>query len=97
MNPDPKTPSPAARALAVAIFAAGVLMLLAVFALAALAFARVPHALGAPRASSGPGVGPLLAATASRAAFLLVMAYVSSLLASKGLELYQAAQGDRRG
>jgi len=95
MQAERTSPSRAGRVLGATIFAAGMVMLLVVFALAALAFAQVPHALMAPRASPGPGIGRLLAVTAARAGFLLVMAYVSSLIASKGLELYQAAPGER--
>ncbi len=75
------------------IFAVGVVLLVVVFALAAGAFADIPAALGEGEGGSGSNLGGALAATGARAALLLVMAYASSLLASKGVDLYQAARG----
>ena len=95
MQAEHKLPNRAHRRLGAFIFVVGILMLLAVFALAALSFAQVPQALAASRASPGPSLGARLAVVAARAAFLLVMAYASSLVAAKGLDLYQAAQGRR--
>ena len=83
----------AGRWTGAALFTIGMVMLVGVFALAAVSFAQVPRAIGGSHAASDPGLGALLGAAAARAGFLLVMAYVSSLVASKGLELYQAARG----
>ncbi len=94
MDADRKRNNRPGRLLGALIFAVGVVMLVVVFVLAAGAFAEVPAALGGAKGSSGGGLGGALAATGARAAFLLVMAYVSSLLASKGLDLYQAARGE---
>lgn len=94
MGSERRTTSRGGRFLGGLIFAAGVVMLVAVFVLAAGAFAEIPAALAKAKGTSGPGLGSALATTGARAALLLVMAYVSSLLASKGLDLYQAARGD---
>jgi hypothetical protein len=67
-------------------------MMVTVFGLAAVLFAGVPETLATAGRSSPQGLGPALAATAGRALLLLVMAYVSSLLTSKGLDLYVAAR-----
>jgi len=92
MSAERKTTDRVGRRLGALIFAVGMIMLVVVFVLAAVAFGEVPVALARPRGVSG--IGHALAATGARAAFLLVMAYVSSLVASKGLDLYQAAPGD---
>ncbi len=86
--------SRAGRCLGALSFAVGMALLLVVFGLAAGAFARVPEALAAGPERAGHGVAGLLAAAAARALFLFVMAYASSLLASKGLELYHRARGE---
>ena len=96
MQAETRSANRGARWLGAIIFGIGIAMLLIVLALAAATFAAVPEALAASSPSSHQGLGPALAATAARAAFLLVMAYVSSLVASKGLDLYVAAR-DRRG
>jgi uncharacterized membrane protein YraQ (UPF0718 family) len=90
MNAEVKRTNRAGRWLGALIFAVGVVMLVGVFVVAAAAFAEIPIALA--KGGSGSGLGHALAVTGARAAFLLVMAYVSSLLASKGLDLYQAAR-----
>ena len=97
MDAGTRGPSGTGRWLGGLIFAVGLLMLIAVFALAAVAFAQVPEVLASGGRSSGQGLVGGLAATGARAAFLLVMAYVSSLVASKGLELYQAARSRGEG
>lgn len=80
----------AGRWLGAVIFGAGVALLLVVFVLAAVTFYRLPQLLSS--SSSGPrGIALPLAISLVRAVFLLVMAYVSSLLASKGLELLSTA------
>jgi hypothetical protein len=66
----------------------GLLMMIAVFALAVTAFVRVPEAL----AGRGAAIGQSLAVAAIQIGLLFVMAYVASLLASKGLELFSAAR-----
>lgn len=76
------------RRLGAGIFALGLLLLALVFTLAAIAFAQVPARLASPPG----GVAALLAVALVRTLFLLVMAYAASLLASKGLELYQAGR-----
>jgi len=68
------------------IFLIGLGMMAAVFALAAIAFLRVPEAL------SGVGGARPLAAAGVQIGFLFVMAYLSSLFASKGLELFSIAR-----
>jgi hypothetical protein len=92
MHDDTRTGGRAARSLGALIFGIGLLMMVVVFALAAVVFAAVPETLAAAGRSSAQGIGPALAATAARSVLLLVMAYVSSLLASKGLDLYVAAR-----
>jgi hypothetical protein len=68
-------------------------MLVVVFVLAALAFAGLPQALDSASRSGSQGLLHVLAGVGARVAFLVVMAYVSSLVASKGLELFYAARG----
>lgn len=80
-----------ARGLGVVIFVIGVVLLGVVFALAAVTFSQLPRLLANSQAGV-QGLGMMLLTAAVRAIFLLVMAYVSSLLASKGLELYAAAR-----
>ncbi len=71
-----------------AVFGLGLVMMLGVFALAATAFFRVPTALTGPVDGMGRG----LAIAGVQIGFLFVMAYLSSLIASKGLELFAAAR-----
>ncbi len=75
------------------IFAIGIALLVGVFWLAVSAFLAVPETLDAASKSSGQGLIAALAGVAARVGFLAVMAYVSSLVASKGLELFSAARG----
>lgn len=70
------------------VFAIGLTMMLGVFALAVTAFLRVPAALAGP----GESMGRSLAIAGVQIGFLFVMAYLSSLFASKGLELFAAAR-----
>ena len=93
MNGETGRPHRAGRFLGGLIFAVGLGMLIAVFVLAAAAFAQVPAALGSSGRSSGQGLAVALGVTAARVGFLVVMAYASSLVASKGLELLEAARG----
>ena len=93
MRTENQTSSRAGRLLGGIIFAIGMALLLVVFVLAARAFSEVPDGLEASASASEPGVGVVLAGAAVRAAFLIVMAYASSLMASKGLDLHQAGKG----
>jgi len=88
-----QTSSRTGRLLGGVIFGIGMVLLLMVFVLAARAFSQVPEGLEASVSASEPGVGVVLAGAAVRAAFLIVMAYASSLMASKGLDLYQTSKG----
>jgi len=74
------------------IFLIGLGMMAAVFALAVIAFLRVPEALMGGGGASGEGVAGPLAAAGVQIGFLFVMAYLSSLFASKGLELFSIAR-----
>ena len=74
------------------VFLIGLGMMAAVFALAVIAFLRVPEALAGGGGASGDGVTGPLAAAGVQIGFLFVMAYVSSLFASKGLELFSTAR-----
>jgi ABC-type nickel/cobalt efflux system permease component RcnA len=71
------------------VFLIGLAMMVAVFALAAIAFFQVPEAL---ISGSDEGLGRPLAVAGAQVGFLLVMAYLSSLFASKGLELFTVAR-----
>ena len=73
------------------VFAIGLAMMLGVFALAVMAFLRVPAALAGPGANTGRS----LSVAGVQIGFLFVMAYLSSLFASKGLELFSAARGSQ--
>ncbi|MCJ7752157.1 MAG: hypothetical protein MUQ65_13885 [Armatimonadetes bacterium] len=74
------------------IFLIGLGMMATVFALAVIAFLRVPEALMGGGGASGEGVTRPLAAAGVQIGFLFVMAYLSSLFASKGLELFSIAR-----
>jgi hypothetical protein len=81
----------AGRSFGMIVFAIGVALLAAVLILAMLTFRQLPQVL----ASDQPvpqGILTVLAIAAVRALFLIVMGYVSSLIASKGLELYSASR-----
>ena len=67
----------------------GLAMMAAVFSLAVVAFFRVPEAL---MGSGSEGITRPLAAAGVQIGFLFVMAYLSSLFASKGLELFSIAR-----
>jgi hypothetical protein len=71
------------------VFGIGLAMMLGVFVMAVMAFIRVPAALATPADS----LGRSLAVAGVQIGFLFVMAYLSSLFASKGLELFAAARG----
>ncbi len=85
------------RSIGIALFAIGIAALIVVFALAAVAFARVPAQIEDPNLVAQRGVGGVLAAAAVKALFLLVMTYAASLLASKGIELSHAAGDEDEG
>jgi hypothetical protein len=93
MNDEVKMPNRAGRWIGGLIFGIGLAMLVAVFALAASAFVEVPQLLDAASKTSGEGLVGVLVSVGARVGFLVVMAYVSSLVASKGLELFYAARG----
>lgn len=76
------------------IFTIGIALLVLVFVLAVMAFLQLPLIVASDRPAP-QGIVTVLAVAAVRAVFLLVMAYVSSLLASKGLDLYAAAKVQR--
>jgi ABC-type nickel/cobalt efflux system permease component RcnA len=79
------------------VFAIGLAMMVAVFVFAVMAFLQVPAALAAGgRIGGEDGLGRALAVAAVRIGLLFVMAYVSSLFASKGLELFAAARAGTR-
>ncbi len=79
------------------VFALGLAMMVAVFVFAVMAFLQVPAALSAGGRISGEGgLGRSLAVAGVRIGLLFVMAYVSSLFASKGLELFAASRTGTR-
>jgi hypothetical protein len=77
------------------VFALGLLMMAAVFIAAVVTFLQVPAALAAGGRIGG-SLGRALAEAGVRIGLLFVMAIVSSLFASKGLELYAAARTGTR-
>jgi hypothetical protein len=93
MNDEARKPNRLGRWTGGLIFAVGMAMLVMVFVLAAAAFAELPQTLDSASQSSGQGLIHALAGVAARVGFLVVMAYVASLVASKGLELFYAARG----
>ncbi len=75
------------------VFVLGLTMMVAVFVFAVMAFLQVPAALAAGGRISGEGgLGRALAVAGVRIGLLFVMAYLSSLFASKGLELFAASR-----
>jgi hypothetical protein len=93
MSDEAKKPNRAGRWIGALIFTVGMAMLVAVFSLAWSAFAGLPDMLDAASQSSSHGMIQVVVMVAARVGFLVVMAYVSSLVASKGLELFYAARG----
>jgi len=83
-----------ARAAGMIIFAIGIALMLLVFVLAAMTFSQLPQLIGGGTAAP-QGIVSVLTVAAVRGGLLLVMAYVSSLLASKGLELYAVSKGGK--
>jgi hypothetical protein len=73
------------------IFAIGVALLAAVFVLAILTFRQLPQVLASDQPAP-QGTLAVLGIAAVRAVFFIVLGYVSSLIASKGLELYSASR-----
>ncbi len=71
------------------VFLIGLAMMAVVFALAVIAFLRVPEVL---MGTGREGLARPLAAAGVQIGFLFVMAYLSSLFASKGLELFSVAR-----
>jgi hypothetical protein len=90
------TASPATR-WGLLVFALGILMLLGVFGLSYSLFStaagRLAAAETAPVSSLSP-ISSFLANNAIKLAFLIVMGYVSSLIAGKGLSLYGVSRGE---
>ena len=85
--------NPKGRVLGIVMLVVGALLLLLVFLLAARTFADLS---GPAHGGTGTGLesaSVLLAGIGARTAMLLVMAYASSLVASKGIELYAASSG----
>lgn len=74
------------------VFAVGLAMMVAVFGLAVTAFFQVPEALLSTSRKGSEGLARPLAAAGVQIGFLFVMAYVSSLFTSKGLELFATAR-----
>jgi len=94
MSQDKEGGRSAGRWIGGVIFFVGLGMMGVVFALAVMAFMRVPEAL-----LSGSDDAPLsrpLGAAGVQIGFLFVMAYLSSLFASKGLELFEASHARGR-
>jgi uncharacterized protein YqhQ len=94
MSDSSTAPGSAARSVGILIFTIGIALLVLVFVLAVMAFLQLPLIVASDRPAP-QGIVTVLAVAAVRAVFLLVMAYVSSLLASKGLDLYAAAKVQR--
>jgi len=84
----------AARRVGMLIFTIGIVLLAVVFSLAIITFRQLPQMMADDRVSP-QGIIRGLTVAAVRGGFLLVMAYVSSLLASKGLDLYSASKAGR--
>ena len=74
------------------MFCMGVVGIVVVFVLAAVAFANVPAQIGDAKRVAEQGLGSILSSAVVRAVFLLVMTYAASLIASKGMELYHTAE-----
>jgi len=86
------------RAAGIIIFALGVILLLLVFVWAYQLFVQAAHSLSSTTSASGassPPLGRYLAGSAVRLAFLFVMSYAASLVATKGLQLYGVCRGIR--
>ncbi len=82
-----------------AVFALGIAMLLGVFFLSYGLFsytARLLEQAGNTPPASLPPLSRVLAANGIRVVFLLVMGYVASLIAGKGLSLYGATREENR-
>jgi tellurite resistance protein TehA-like permease len=86
--------SPTGR-LGLVVFTLGIILLLTVFVLSYFLFASIARQLAEAErlpAESLPPLSRLLAAGAMRLGFLLVMGYVASLIAGRGLSLYGTSQ-----
>jgi Na+-transporting NADH:ubiquinone oxidoreductase subunit NqrF len=79
---------PAGRVTGIAVFAVGVLLLLAVFYLAYVELVA-SGALTVP----GRSAGEAALFVAAKGLFLFVLGFVASAIANKGIALYQAAGG----
>jgi hypothetical protein len=84
----------AVRRAGIAVFALGVLLLLAVFFLAyggLIASGPLTATPSAPAPSTPRSGGDLAMLVATKGLFLFLMGFVSSAIANKGIGLYQAA------
>ena len=81
----------ASRGIGVTLFCLGVVGIVIVFVLAAVAFANVPTQIADAKRVAEQGLGSILSGAVVKAVFLLVMTYAASLIASKGMDLYHTA------
>ena len=91
----PLSRTAAGQAIGLTLFALGIVLLLLVFVWAYQLFDGTARAIGdskAVEAHQTPFL-QILGAGGLRVAFLFVMGYVSSLLASKGLHLFAISRG----
>jgi len=93
--PQPSPRSAAGQAVGLVLFGIGIFMLVCVFVWAYVLFDGAARALGEQKVANPqqPSLSQLLGAGGLRVAFLFVMGYVSSLLASKGLHLFAISRG----
>jgi len=81
----------ASKGIGVTLFCLGVVGIVIVFVLAAVAFANVPAQIADAKRVAEQGLGSILSGAVVKAVFLLVMTYAASLIASKGMDLYHTA------
>jgi hypothetical protein len=93
MMSDERMANPKGRVAGVVMLVIGSALLLVVFFLAARTFAGLSAPAHGSSASGLESASALLARIGARTAMLLVMAYASSLVASKGIELFAASSG----
>jgi steroid 5-alpha reductase family enzyme len=93
----PSRASVAAKTLGLAIFIVGVVLLGLTFLWSYRLF-HSPELMAAANSASGRAVSlqHSLAAAGVRVAMLFIMAYVASLLSSRGVQLYAAGRGAAR-
>jgi len=90
-------PSRAAKIVGLAIFVVGVVLLALTFFLSYRLF-HSPNLItaGDPTSGQAASLKHSLAAAGVKVAMLFVMAYVASLLSSRGIQLYAAGRGAAR-